>query len=117
MINTTGLEWKEFLNDKNLFNEETEQWIDNFNLYINGSEVDDDFDISIIKDTDVIKIEGGEYHPSSYSTDNDRTDLDVVFKKWKKERNEMCLIIKIKKEDEKLVRELIKKIGNKAKIL
>ena len=96
---TSGKEFKLFCNDPKVFNQEKESWMDELDFVVNdNNEIDpDSIDIFGLEDTDIIKIIGGTYYPTADQIDG--SSLSSIYKKWKKNQEEINLIIRLNKKD------------------
>ena len=109
MVKTTGKEFKEFYNDPKIWKVGT--YYEDEYIIVNGEEPGPDFDVEKLKDTDRIVLEGGTF----YSSENERfgTTLEVVFKKWRKEKTVVYTVISCRPEKLALIKDAIKKLGGK----
>lgn len=94
----SGKEWNEFYNDKKYWPDYGDIWHEDELVTINDNLVDEiNYDLSTIKDTDLIEVKYGVVYLGSYEK---TISLLSYFKRWKKEQNNSIVMFTCKKEDE-----------------
>ncbi|MFA6354049.1 MAG: hypothetical protein WCW93_03905 [Candidatus Paceibacterota bacterium] len=107
MIKTTGLEFKRFYDD-------SEVWVDgayhdDLELYINGTQWMGDTDLEVIDNTDKIRIGSGVilYDDGTYA------DFCKVFRGWLKKQTTVILTVEVPKEKAQILESGIKGMGGR----
>lgn len=114
MKKLTGKQWKEFYNDPQYWGPDS--WFEEENMTINGNPIPDDNlsdadSLNTMKDTDIVCINGGVVYLSNNF--NDTVSLESHITQWKKTKNTTLILIEVKKELEKDIKQSIKNLGGK----
>ncbi len=114
MKKLTGKQWKEFYNDPQYWGPDS--WFEEKDITINGKPIPNDDlsdadSLNTMKDTDIVKINGGVVYLSTAV--NDTVLLENHIAQWKKAKNITLILIEVKKELEKDLKQSIKNLGGK----
>lgn len=107
MIKATGLEFKQFYNNKKVWADDA--YHDDLELYINGSQWNGDTDLEVVGDTDKINIGSGVivYQDGSYD------DFCKIFRNWRKKQTTVILMVECPKEKAQILEAGIKGLGGR----
>lgn len=93
-IKISGIDFKNFYNDKDFWPEDT--YIDDINITINGKRLPDNKEVGdAVQDSDIITIVSGYIvdHPDGYDG-----SLLSYYKKWKKLQEKAYIVIEVEKD-------------------
>ena len=109
MVKVTGSEWKRFYGDKETWPEGS--WHEDEEITVDGEVPDDDFDLSEIPDSSMLRVSGGTVHLTDQAREG--PSLEAHFKKWRKQQNTTVLVVGVPTECLEAVRSAIAAAGGK----
>lgn len=112
-VKMSGLEFKSFWNDKNAWpGNDGDTYVEDETISVGDIEHVDGVETEDIKDTDIVKINGG-YIYSTADTSLDGKSLETHFKQWKKNKSKTTFIVECDRSIEDAVKAAIIAAGGK----
>lgn len=114
-VKTTGAEFKAFYEDKDFWPEDNANyvWHEEAIILVDGVEDPEGIDTAALADSAEVRIEGGVVCCSKW--DGNEPSLESYFRKWKKSRDTVLLVVECGKDKLEAVKAAVKAAGGKAR--
>ena len=109
MTTLTGKEWKDFMGDATVWSPGA--FYDDSEVTINGKVFEGDDDEVVA--TDVIRVYGGVFYPTSNFATENVHNFEAVIKAWKRAQVFDTLVVVIPKDQTAALTEFLKTVGGK----
>lgn len=108
-ITTSGAEFKRFYADPQIWPDDA--WHEDVVFTVNGGDPDDDFNMTMVADTDVITMRGGIVMGGPYN--GKEPSIETLFRRWLKKQSTATVVIEFNASNREQVLAAIKAVGAK----
>lgn len=117
MVKMTGREWNRFYKDETAW--PIGAWHEEEEMKVDGKVVDEDFDLTDIRDASVVTLSGGIVYFNNplvadyFDQTQNAPSLEAHFKQWRKRQNTTSIVVEVANEKAEAVRAAIVAAGGK----